>query len=93
VSRYDLFNPGKRQMHLETRILITGGAGFLGSHLCERLLNEGADIICLESAESSRLGAAHIAQGGACEDDRLFRDAARAAARQGDANRWQGSLD
>jgi UDP-glucuronate decarboxylase len=36
-------------VHLETRILITGGAGFLGSHLCERLLNEGADIICLDN--------------------------------------------
>jgi len=31
------------------RILITGGAGFLGSHLCERLLNEGHDIICLDN--------------------------------------------
>lgn len=31
------------------RILITGGAGFLGSHLCERLLNEGNDIICLDN--------------------------------------------
>jgi len=31
------------------RILITGGAGFLGSHLCERLLREGNDIICLDS--------------------------------------------
>jgi len=31
------------------RILVTGGAGFLGSHLCERLLNEGHDIICLDN--------------------------------------------
>ena len=31
------------------RILITGGAGFLGSHLCERLLNEGNEIICLDN--------------------------------------------
>lgn len=31
------------------KILITGGAGFLGSHLCERLLNEGNDVICLDN--------------------------------------------
>lgn len=31
------------------RILITGGAGFIGSHLCERLLNEGNDVICLDN--------------------------------------------
>ncbi|MDR1847523.1 MAG: SDR family oxidoreductase [Bacteroidales bacterium] len=31
------------------RILITGGAGFIGSHLCERLLREGNDIICLDN--------------------------------------------
>ena len=31
------------------RILITGGAGFLGSHLCERLLNEGNEILCLDN--------------------------------------------
>ncbi len=31
------------------RILVTGGGGFLGSHLCERLLNEGNEIICLDN--------------------------------------------
>jgi UDP-glucuronate decarboxylase len=31
------------------RILVTGGAGFIGSHICERLLNEGHDVVCLDN--------------------------------------------
>jgi UDP-glucuronate decarboxylase len=34
---------------LNTRVLVTGGAGFLGSHLCERLVRDGFDVICLDN--------------------------------------------
>ncbi len=37
------------RMHLERRILVTGGAGFIGSHLCERLLDTGADVLCVDN--------------------------------------------
>lgn len=40
--------------HTGKRILITGGAGFLGSHLCERLLNQGHEVICLDNLFTGR---------------------------------------
>ena len=36
------------------RILVTGGAGFLGSHLCERLLREGHEVICIDNLFTGR---------------------------------------
>jgi UDP-glucuronate decarboxylase len=38
-----------KNYNARSRILITGGAGFIGSHLCERLLKDGQDILCLDN--------------------------------------------
>ncbi|WP_445682329.1 UDP-glucuronic acid decarboxylase family protein [Radicibacter daui] len=47
--------------HARTRVLVTGGAGFLGSHLCERLLADGCDVICVDNFfTGSRDNIAHL---------------------------------
>ncbi|MGI4778459.1 MAG: UDP-glucuronic acid decarboxylase family protein [Janthinobacterium lividum] len=38
-----------RQYNASKRVLVTGGAGFLGSHLCDRLLAEGHDVLCVDN--------------------------------------------
>ncbi|MEO5364084.1 MAG: SDR family oxidoreductase [Magnetococcus sp. DMHC-8] len=40
----------------ERRVLVTGGAGFLGSHLCERLLRDGCDVLCVDNFFSGTKG-------------------------------------
>lgn len=41
---------------MKKRILVTGGAGFIGSHLCERLLNEGNEVLCVDNFYTGRRG-------------------------------------
>lgn len=54
------FNPildcsaGNRNVSQIKRVLVTGGAGFLGSHLCERLVERGHDVICLDNFFTSQ---------------------------------------
>ncbi|MCU0840231.1 MAG: SDR family oxidoreductase [Thiobacillaceae bacterium] len=51
----------KRGCHPRRRILVTGGAGFIGSHLCERLLAAGHDILCVDNFYTgSRDNIAHL---------------------------------
>ena len=39
----------RKEMSTSKRILITGGAGFIGSHLCQRLIDEGNDVLCVDN--------------------------------------------
>ena len=38
-----------RSYNMRKRVMVTGGAGFLGSHLCDRLLDEGHDVLCVDN--------------------------------------------
>ena len=51
----------KGVLRMKKSILVTGGAGFLGSHLCERLLAEGHEVLCLDNfATGSKRNIAHL---------------------------------
>src|SRR3954464_7922753 len=50
-----------RHYNTRKRVLVTGGAGFLGSHLCERLLAEGNDVICVDNFfTGTKVNVAHL---------------------------------
>ena len=43
-------------MLVDRRVLVTGGAGFIGSHLCERLLNDSYDVLCVDNLYTGSRG-------------------------------------
>ncbi len=43
-------------MMAKRRALVTGGAGFLGSHLCERLLDDGLEVVCMDNLITGSVG-------------------------------------
>jgi UDP-glucuronate decarboxylase len=50
-----------RQYFRQKRVLVTGGAGFLGSHLCERLIEEGHEVLCVDNLfTGTRRNIAHL---------------------------------
>ncbi len=57
------FHWGVRYMnlHQRKRVLVTGGAGFLGSHLCDRLVAEGSEVLCLDNFYTgARVNISHL---------------------------------
>jgi nucleoside-diphosphate-sugar epimerase len=66
------------------RAVVTGGAGFLGTHLCDRLLDEGVDVVCLDNfVTASPRNVAHLT-GRAGRPDRRCRRLAGAPQAGGD---------
>jgi UDP-glucuronate decarboxylase len=54
-----------RRIRIMQRILVTGGAGFLGSHLCDRLVREGHEVVCVDDFMTGRReNVAHLADSG-----------------------------
>ncbi|MEM1103467.1 MAG: GDP-mannose 4,6-dehydratase, partial [Pseudomonadota bacterium] len=50
-------------MHDVKRVLVTGGGGFLGSHLCDRLIEEGHEVLCVDNFfTGARANVAHLLQ-------------------------------
>lgn len=50
-----------QKYHFNKRVLVTGGAGFLGSHLCEALLKQNCDVVCVDNFFTGRRGnVAHL---------------------------------
>jgi UDP-glucuronate decarboxylase len=48
-------------MHLQKRVLVTGGAGFIGSFLCERLLEQGCSVLCVDNFfTGARMNVSHL---------------------------------
>lgn len=46
--------PSVRSIHRARRVLVTGGAGFVGSHLCDRLIEKGYSVVCLDNFTTGR---------------------------------------
>ena len=53
-KKYQHLNFSTIQINTMKSILVTGGAGFLGSNLCNRLVKEGHDVICLDNFYTGR---------------------------------------
>jgi len=73
-------------LHIQKRIIITGGAGFLGSHLCDRLIAEGHDVLCVDNFfTGSKQNISHLIGNNSFElmrrmtgvDDRISRKGAK----------------
>ena len=47
--------------HVQKRVMVTGGSGFIGSHLCDRLVKDGCEVLCVDNFfTGSRHNIAHL---------------------------------